>query len=128
MSVLRVVPRYLAVGLTCSGLNIGVLVVGEALRWPLGLSVVVSFVLVCLVGYALHAAVTFSAPASGSGLTRYMLAMAAGLPASSVLLWLFVRALGWRMIIAAPAVTAAMLCFNFLTSRWAVTRPARGAS
>ena len=125
MIALSVAPRYLLVGATCALLNIAVLVAGDRLHLPLVVSIAASFVLVCLIGYGLHCVVTFDAPAGAIGLLRYVLAMAASLPASALLLWLFARVFGWPMTLAAPMVTATMLCANFLTSRWAIVRPHR---
>jgi putative flippase GtrA len=123
-----IVPRYLVVGGLCALLNVAVLTGGEALHLPLAVSVAASFAVVCIVGYRLHAAVTFGAPASGQGFARYVLAMAAGLPASAVLLWLFARALGWPMPVAATVATVATLVLNFLSSRWAILTPPRSRS
>lgn len=114
--------RYLVVGGTCALLNTLVLIAGDALGLPLAASIAASFAIVCLVGYRLHAAVTFGAPANRQGLLRYVLAMAVSLPLSTALLWVFARALHWPMAVAAPAATAAMLAINFVSSRWAVTR------
>lgn len=119
------IPRYLAVGGSCALLNIIVLVGGETLGLPLAVSVAASFVIVCLAGYLLHAAVTFGAPRHRHGFLRYTLAMAASLPASALLLWLFARVLHWPMGLAAPAVSVTMLVVNFLSSRWAISHPAR---
>lgn len=120
-----IASRYLLVGGVCAVLNIVVLTVAEALRLPLAGGIAASFAIVCVTGYRLHAAVTFGAPASGRGFARYVLAMAAGLPASALLLWLFARALHWPMTVAAPVATVATLALNFLSSRWAVLHPLR---
>ncbi len=125
MMPIALIPRYLAVGGSCALLNIMVLVGGEALELPLPVSVAASFVIVCLAGYALHATVTFGTLRHWRGFLRYTLAMAANLPASALLLWLSARVLDWPMGLAAPAVTVTMLVVNFLSSRWAITHPAR---
>jgi len=120
-----VAPRYLVVGGTCALLNAGVLIAGDALHLPLAASIAASFGLVCIIGYALHAKVTFGTRAHGPGFLRYVLAMTASLPMSAALLWLFVSAWHWPMALAAPTTTAIMLAVNFVSSRWAVTRPSR---
>ncbi|MEI5689066.1 MULTISPECIES: GtrA family protein [Sphingomonas] len=125
MKPIVLIPRYLVVGGSCALINTTVLVGAGALGLPLGLSIAVSFIIVCLAGYALHAAVTFDAPRHWRGFLRYTLAMAANLPMSTLLLWLFARVLHWPMALAAPAVTATMLAVNFLSSRWAITHPTR---
>lgn len=124
MTPIARIPLYLAVGGSCALLNVVVLVGGEALGLPLVVSIAASFVIVCLAGYALHAAVTFGARRHWRGFLRYTLAMAANLPASALLLWLFARVLHWPMELAAPAVTVTMLVVNFLSSRWAIAHPA----
>jgi putative flippase GtrA len=117
--------RYLVVGATCALVNVAVLVASEAAGLPLWSGILLSFGLVCTVGYALHATVTFAAPLAWSGFARYVSAMAAGLPVSAALLWLFARALGWPMPVAASCATVTMLALNFVSSRWAVLYPAR---
>lgn len=123
MTMIALVPRYLAVGGTCALLNIAILVAGDMLHLPLAISVAISFITVCIVGYRLHAGITFVAPVSRQGFVRYVLAMAVSLPASTLLLWLFARVLEWPMSYAAPCITVMMLFVNFLASRWAVMRP-----
>ena len=125
MKPASLIPRYLAAGGSCALLNIIVLMGAEALCLPLAISIALSFVIVCLAGYALHAAVTFDAPRHWRGFLRYTLAMAANLPTSTLLLWLFARVLHWPMELAAPAVTATMLVVNFLSGRWAIVHPTR---
>jgi putative flippase GtrA len=117
--------RYLAVGGTCALVNVAVLVAAEAAGLQLWGGIALSFGLVCTVGYALHASVTFAAPLAWSGFARYVAAMAAGLPISAALLWLFARVLGWPMPVAASCATIATFVLNFVSSRWAVLRPAR---
>ena len=120
MNGMAVIPRYLIVGATCASLNIVILMAGEALQAPLALSMAASFVLVGIVGYRLHSAISFTAPVSGRGFLRYMLASAVNVPASSLLLWLFARVLEWPMALAASTVTALMLVFNFFAGRHAI--------
>lgn len=117
--------RYLAVGGTCALVNVAVLVAAEAAGLRLWGGIALSFGLVCAAGYTLHAAVTFAAPLAWIGFARYVAAMAAGVPVSAALLWLFARALGWPMPVAASCATIAALALNFVSSRWAVRRPAR---
>lgn len=117
--------RYLVVGGTCALVNVGVLVAAEAVGLQLWGGIALSFGLVCTVGYVLHATVTFAAPVAWGGFARYVAAMAAGLPVSTALLWLFARALVWPMPVAASCATLATLALNFVSSRWAVLHPAR---
>lgn len=117
--------RYLAVGGTCALVNVVVLVAAEAAGLQLWGGIALSFGLVCAVGYALHAMLTFAAPLAWSGFARYVAAMAAGLPASVALLWLFARVLGWPMPVAASCASITTLALNFVSSRWAVLRSAR---
>lgn len=120
-----ILPRFLIVGCVCTMLNIVVMTGAEALHLPLAAGIAASFAIVCVTGYLLHAAVTFGAPTSRCGFARYVLAMAAGLPASVLLLWLFARLLNWPMPIAVPVATIAMMGLNFFSSRWAIRHPLR---
>ena len=68
-------------------------------------SSVVSFVLVALSGYVLHAHFTFRASPSARSLLRYALAMAGNYPLSIALLFVLCDLLGTSVMLAAPLAT-----------------------
>jgi putative flippase GtrA len=80
----------------------------------------VSFVLVVLWGYALHARFTFQAPMSSASLIRYAVAMASNYPLSVALLFVLCDLVGLPMAVAAPVVTAILFAWNFAAARWAI--------
>jgi putative flippase GtrA len=125
MTIGRTIPRYLAVGAACAVLNNMVLIGASALHLSLAVAIPSSFVVVCIFGYRLHAAVTFGTDRSWIGLGRYVLAMTAGLPLSASMLWLLVSVLSLPMVEAAPITTVATLLTNFFSSRWAMNRSPR---
>jgi len=117
---LPLTARYgLVSGLCLLAHNI-IMVVADWLRLALPLGLIASFGLVVAIGYILHGRYTFIALHSWEGLARYAAAMAASLPLSTGLIWIFSRVLCWPMPIAAPTATFAMLAVNFTTSRWAI--------
>lgn len=115
--------RYLGVGGACAALHNLVMIVGDRGGVPYPLSICVSYVLVVLLGYALHTTITFREPRTGRGLLRYAAAMAGSIPATLLLLLVFRTWLRWPMVYASPVATVTMLAANYLTSLWAI-RPA----
>ena len=73
-------PRYLAVAGSCAVMHNLIMIVGNLLGVHYLSSSVVSFVLVALTGYVLHAHFTFRTSPSARSLLRYALAMAGNYP------------------------------------------------
>ena len=114
--------RYVLVGGTCAALH-NVIVIGlDRVAIHYVVSSAVSFVVVVLVGYLLHTALTYQAPRSFATFARYTLAMAANYPLIVALLFLMVTMGGLPVFIAAPAGTVILFGWNFLSSRWAIVR------
>lgn len=120
MTRLPLTARYALVSGLCLITHNVVMVVADRLRLALPLGVIASFGLVVAIGYMLHSRYTFVALHGWQGLARYTAAMAANLPLSIALIWIFSRVLCWPMPIAAPIATFAMLAVNFTASRWAI--------
>jgi putative flippase GtrA len=112
--------RYLAVGASCAILYIAAMIVGDLWGLHYVASSAVSFVLVVLWGYALHARFTFRAPVSGKALMRYTAAMAGNFPLSVALMFALCDLMGVAVAVAAPVTTAALFAWNFAATRWAI--------
>lgn len=114
--------RYLTVGAACAGANNLLLIGGAAL----GLSYPVCYALTVLVilpaSYPAHACWTFGSAMSWPGFGRYLLGSLSGVAVAGLVMALLCGRLGLPMLVAAPAMTAAMLVYNFLMTRWAVRR------
>jgi len=118
-------PRYLLVATSCALLHNAVMI---GCDW-LGIHYVpasgVSYIVVVLWSYALHARFTFSQPLSARSFLRYALGMATNYPASIALMFVFCNLAGLPVAVAAPVSTVLLFAWNFLTSRWAIAgRPA----
>lgn len=116
--------RYLGVGGACAGLHNLVMIGGDRLGAPFPPLILVSYALVVVVGYALHARVTFGEPARWAAFGRYAVAMAGSIPTTFALLLGLRTGLRLPMVLASPTATVLMLAVNFLVSRWAIVRPA----
>ena len=114
------VPRYVVVGAFCAGRYNLIMIAGDALRVSYVWSTVFAFVLLVLVGYALHCLYTFSEKLSWSGLARYTGAMLLTLPLSLVGIYLFRGLAHLPMWIASPLLTLSLFVWNFIATRWAV--------
>jgi putative flippase GtrA len=115
-------PRFLLFGGFCAALN-NALVIG--LVWaglhPLVASLL-AFFPVLVAGFALHSLLTFQTAMSKAAFLRYALAMATNFPAWSASLFILSDLLGAPIAFAAPATTALLITWNFLTARWALTK------
>jgi putative flippase GtrA len=88
---------------------------------PLWLAMAGSFVLVCLLGYALHARFTFEQPHSWPALARYAIAMSVNFPLALGGTWLLTVPLALPLALAAPLASSLLVLVNFVLGRWAIT-------
>ena len=109
--------RYFLVSVLCFATHVAIMTMADRAAIALPLAILLSFTTVVLVGYALHTRLTFAVRHSRSAFTSYFVAMAAMLPLSAALLWLFARSFGWPMPLAAPAGAAATIAINFVLAR-----------
>ena len=118
-----VVGRFFTVGLACALLHNAIMIAGDWAGLHYVASSLVSFAVVVAVGYRLHSAWTFPGAARGrTPFVRYALTMAANLPLSLAGMFVLVDLGGLPVAIAAPAVTVALMAFNFIAGRWALRR------
>ncbi|HUI96628.1 MAG TPA: GtrA family protein [Xanthobacteraceae bacterium] len=122
--MIEAVPRYVAVGITCAILHNAIMIAGDLLGLHYVASTMVSFVIVCLWGYWLHARFTFGRDLSATSLFRYALGLAANVPGSLVLMFLFCDLAGLPVAVAAPATTVVFFLWNFAMSHWAIVQSA----
>jgi len=113
--------RYLAVAASCAAGYNTTMIAGDLAGLHYLQSSVISFVLIGLWGYALHAHFTFRESMSLRSLVRYTAAMAANFPLSIALLFALCDLMGLAVAIAAPVTTMALFAWNFIASRWAIT-------
>jgi putative flippase GtrA len=116
----RTMPRYLLVSIACALLYNGIMIVGDFVGVHYVASTLVSFVVVVLFGYVLHATFTFGRAFSVGSLWRFALGMAFNLPGSLVLMFLLRGLAGIPVAAAAPATTIILFLWNFAVSHWAI--------
>jgi len=114
--------RFAIVGLVCAVTHLAIMLAGERLQFHYALSCAVSYVVVVVLGFALHVRFTFQQQASFAAFWRYAVSMAANYPLTLALLFVMCDIAGWPVAIAAPAATALMIVWNFMASRWAIMR------
>ena len=118
--MMEVRRRYLAVAVSCALLHNAVMI---GCDW-MGVHYVpasgVSFLVVVLWSYALHARFTFTQQVSTKSFLRYALGMATNFPVSIALMFLFCDLAGLAVPIAAPLSTVILFAWNFTASRWAI--------
>jgi putative flippase GtrA len=112
--------RYVAVATSCALLHNAVIIGCDSAAIHYLPASGISFLIVVLWGYALHARFTFSRSTSLKSFLRYALGMAMNYPLSIALMFLFCDLIGMAVVIAAPLSTVILFVWNFTTSRWAI--------
>jgi putative flippase GtrA len=116
-----VLRRFFTVGLACALLHNAIMIAGDWLGLHYVASSFLSFAVVVVFGYCLHSAWTFPEAQRGrTPFARYALTMSANLPLSIAGMFVFVDLASLPVSIASPLVTALLVAFNFLASRWAL--------
>lgn len=112
--------RYVLIGGLCALLHNAIMIGGDAAGLHYAASLVISFMVVVVVGYLLHAGFTFRAPLSGAAFVRYAIPMATNYPLTLAGLFVLCDLAGLSVRLAAPALTIFMFALNYLFSRWAI--------
>jgi putative flippase GtrA len=120
------IPRYTIVGAACAAIYNGMMIAGDALGVHYAVTTCVAFVIIVVAGYLLHCLWTFSEQLSVRGFARYTGAMLLTLPASLGGMWLLKDVAHLPMWFASPFLTAALFCWNFVATHWAVVTHAIG--
>lgn len=114
--------RYVAVAGLSALLSNGILIGGNRVGLGTTEVVLLSWFVTGTLAYALHTKITFRARWEGGSWVRFLAGAAAGIPAAWLLLQLFVAALSWPMLVAAPLATAIMFAYHYANARLAITR------
>ena len=125
MSWLGTSARFVSVGAVCALAHNAILLgAGFAgLHYVVGCAI--SYLVVVIIGFALHVRFTFDATPTLPAFWRYALGMAANYPLTLALLFVMCDVAGWPLAIAGPTATVLLFAWNFVLSRWAiVTKPA----
>ncbi len=122
MKALALPSRFMAVGLLCAIAHNAIMLGAD--RWQIhyAISCAISYVLVVLLGFALHVRFTFQETPSFAAFWRYAVSMAANYPVTLALLFILCDIVGLSVVIAAPVATVVMMAWNFAASRWAIVR------
>lgn len=122
MSVWRTPSRFVLVGLVCAVAHNAIMIGGDRAGLHYALASLVSYVVVVVLGFALHVRFTFQQTPSFGSFARYGVTMAANYPATIALLFLMCDLAHWPIAVAAPVATVLMMAWNFAASRWAIVR------
>lgn len=114
--------RYLLVGGLCAATH-NAIVIGAAFAGVHYLaSIGVSYVVVVVLGYGLHARFTFGEPSSIASFAKYAVAMLGNYPLTAALMFLACSVFRAPVAIASPAATLVLVAWNYFASRWAIGR------
>lgn len=119
--------RYLLVGGFCAGVHNAIMIAGEFTHLHYVVSTGLSYVVVVVLGFLLHAKFTFSVKPAPRSFLVYALGAAMNYPLWLVLMFLLTDLAKWPMLIASPVGTLLLLVWNYAMSRWAIARKGRPA-
>ena len=114
--------RYLMIGGSCAVLHNLIMIGGAALGLHYLVLATVSFLVLVVVGYSLHARFTFDEAPGLANLGRYALAMLGNYPLTVGLLFACCTLGRLPVAIASPLATIVLLGWNYAASRWAIVR------
>jgi len=114
--------RYLLVGGVCALVNNAILIGGDAAGLHFTICVLLTFVFVLPLSYWIHARWSFGATTSWVGFGSFMGGSIVSLIVAGGAVGLYRGALGMPMIVAGPLSTVTMTIYNYLMTRWAVSR------
>jgi putative flippase GtrA len=117
--------RYLIVGALCAAVHNAIMIGGEALGLHFVASTAISYIVVVVLGFLLHAKFTFSVRPAARSFVGYALGAAMNYPLWLVLMYLLNDRLSWPMTVASPVGTLVLLVWNYGVSQWTILRHAQ---
>jgi putative flippase GtrA len=117
--------RFMAVGLLCALMHNAIVLGADWFGIHYVVGCIVSYVVVVVVGFALHVHFTFQESRTLAAFWRYAIGMAANYPLTLALLFLMCDVATLQVAIAAPLATVLLFAWNFAASRWAIVRTHR---
>lgn len=120
--IARSALSYAAVSGLCLMLHNGVMIWADHAGCVLPVAVGLSYLIVVVTGYVLHARFSFRQPVGTAAFARYALAMSANMPLALIITWLWREPAGLPMVFAAPLATICLLAINYGLSHWAIGR------
>ena len=127
MTLWQIAARFLSVGLICALLHNAIVITASFWHIHYAIACVISYVVVVVLGFALHTRFTFKQPPTLAAFWRYSLGMAANYPLTLALLFVLCDLAGLAIVIASPVATVLLVVWNYLTSRWAIARKPQAA-
>jgi len=113
--------RYTVVGTICAVANNGMMILGDFAGAHYVPMMFLSFVIIIPLSYLLHSAFTFHTELSAAGLLRFTSSRALGGSLSLLTMLILCSGLGWRVAIATPVTTVALILWNYASAQWAAT-------
>ena len=113
--------RFVVVGGLCAVLSNAAVIILVHHGFTSLIATLLAFGPILIIGYALHSVFTFAAEPSRLTFTRYTLATLANFPIWTAALYIFCDVLRVSVAIVAPATTALVFVWNYLSAAWAFT-------
>lgn len=112
--------RYSLVGLVCAITNYIIILAIDSAGGHYLLGVLIAFLGVTPIGYALHSQFTFAEPMRWKSFLRFAGGVATAYPIAVAMMVFLCSGLGLSVAIATPIATVALFLWNFVTAHWAI--------
>ena len=119
--------RYTMVSGICLALNIMIITLLSAVGLHYAVATIISFCLICLIGFALHCQWTFSVERSIGSLIRYVAAMAMNLPLTILLIAVFHDFAKFTVGSSAIIATLILFVWNYVAVKWSMGAASKGS-
>ncbi len=112
--------RYIAVGIACAAIHNAIVIACDALAVHYAIALVISFLVLLPLGYALHSVYTFERDLGPMRFLRFAGGLLTGFPINLALMALLISGLGLGVPIATLLCTGMLFLWNYLSARWAI--------
>ena len=112
--------RYVVVGVVCAGLHNLLMYLTDAVGIHYTAALVLSFVIIIPVAYALHSRFTFEREIAPAKFLRFAGSVLAGFPINIVLMVILVSGLRLSVPVATLIATVLLFIWNYVAVRWAI--------
>jgi putative flippase GtrA len=112
--------RYTLVGLMCAIAHNAIMIGVDQLGGHYLLGILISFLAVTPIGYALHSRFTFAEPLRLKTFTRFVGGVVAAYPVSVGMMVVLCSGFSLSVAIATPIATVALFVWNFVAAHWAI--------
>jgi len=117
---MRHVRRYTVIGLICAAIHNAIMFASNAVGMHYAIALVISFLALVPIGYALHSVYTFGRDLTPMRFLRFAGGQLTGVSINFALMVLFISGVGLGVPVATLLCTGLLFLWNYFSARWAI--------